>query len=114
MANTNDPIFVFQAQTTNATTSPLYLNYANKVVVQSWGTWDGATLVLEEGIITGTNDSPTWVVITDKLNIPFEFTENATLTLTDFIYNQPIRGVITNAGGSTSLNCTLQVIIGAS
>ena len=114
MATTNDPIFVFQNQTSDLTTGAFYLDFANKVVVQVHGTWGGATLKLQQGIITGTGGTAVWVDINDKINIPYDFTENDVLTLTDFIYNQPLRGVLTGSTGTTNLTCTLQVVIGAS
>lgn len=104
-------LYIFQQETSNTTSEIQLLNFTdNKAVVTVWGTWDGATLTLEVGTIPTLDSAITWMVINDRLNIPFEFTENNHITLTEFVNGQPIRGIITNAGASTVLNCVIQVI----
>ena len=104
-------IYIFNQQTTNATSSNQYLDLtSNKAVVSAWGTWGGAQLQLQVGTIPTLDNVTTWVTIRDRFNIPFTFTENITITLTEYVNNQPIRGIITNASGSTVINCIIQVI----
>lgn len=104
-------IYIFNQETTNATSDTYYLNFtSNKTVVTAWGTWDGATLTLQVGTVPTLDNTITWMTITDRLNLPFEFTENNNITLTEYVNGQPIRGIITNAGAGTVLNCIIQVI----
>jgi hypothetical protein len=114
MAITNDPLFILQNQTTDVTTSPFYLDFSNKVVVQAHGTWGGATIALQQGIITGTGGSTIWVAMKDFTRTAIDFSDDEVLTLGQFIYNQPIRAVQSGSTGTTNLTCTLQAIIGAS
>lgn len=106
-----DMIYIFNQQTTSATSTVAYLDLtSNKAALTAWGTWDGATMTIEVGTVPTLDSVTTWITVTDRLNIPFVFTSNTTITLTEYVFGQPIRGVITNAGASTNLNCTIQVI----
>lgn len=108
---TSEIIYIFQEQTTNITTARQLMNFtSNKVQVSIWGTWDGASVRLEVETVPTLSNTTNWIVINDRLNIPFVFTEDITVTLTEYVYGMPIRGVIENAGAGTNLNCVLQVI----
>lgn len=111
MRTPTDMIYIFSQQTTNATSNVYYLELtSNKAVLTAWGEWDGASLIIQVGTVPTLDSTTTWITVTDRLNIPFVFTTNTTITLTEYVYGQPIRGVLSNAGASTNINCTLQVI----
>lgn len=111
MSNPKDMIYILSQQTTDVTTNTFYLDLSSsKAVVTVWGTWDGASIVIQVGTVPTLDGNTTWITVTDRLNIPFNFTEDTTITFTEFVYSQPLRAVLTNAGASTNLNCTLQVI----
>lgn len=114
MAITNDVIFLLQNQTSDTTTGAFYLDYSSDVSVQAYGTWGGATIKLQQGIITGTNGNTVWVDIKDITRTPITFSSNDVLPLQKFITNQPIRAVQSGSTGTTNLTCLLQVNMGGS
>jgi hypothetical protein len=106
----HDLITIFNAQTTNISGNPIVLNLgSDKAVITAWGTWGGATLQLQVGTIPDSGGNISWITITDRFNVAFSFTTNTQITMVEFVAQQLIRGVITNAGVSTSINCILQV-----
>lgn len=106
-SSATDPIWLFTAQTTSANGVAAVFSYPNKIAcVTAFGTWDGATLKLQ----TLAPDNTTWVDVSNASGSAVTFTANAQTTLTSMIYSQQIRGVLSNAGDSTSLNLTLQAV----
>ena len=106
-----DMLYIFSQQTVDATSDIYYLDFtSNKCVVSAWGEWDGASLILQVGTVPTLDNTTTWITITDRLDIPFAFTTNITKTLTEYVNGQPIRGVLSDSGASTNINCTVQVI----
>lgn len=104
-------LYIFRQQTTNATSDTYYLDFtSNKAVVTVWGNWDGASFSLQVGTVPTIDNTTTWITVVDRLNTPFTFSSNTTITLTEYVYGQPIRGVLSSAGAATSVNCTIQVI----
>lgn len=111
MASSDGFIYLLQNQTSNVTTAAQHLNLGNdSAVIDVWGTWDGATVTIQTSTIPDSNGAVTWITVTDRFNVDFSFTDNTQITLTEFVYNQDIRAVVTNAGASTDLNCTLRPI----
>ncbi len=111
MATADGYIYILQNQTSNITTDPIQLNLGtNKASVMVWGTWDGANVILQSRTIPDTTSAVAWITIVDRLNLPFVFTEDTQITLTEFVYNQYVRAVVSNNGASTNLNCTIQVV----
>ena len=102
------PIWLFTAQTTDANSAAHIFSYpSQKACVTAFGTWDGATIELE----TLAPDNSTWIPVSDSaFNIVTLSTPNSQVTIGDVVLNQQIRAVLANAGGSTSLNLTLQGI----
>jgi len=114
MITNNSPyemLYLLQQQTTNVTTSPLLLNLSsNKAAMTIWGTWNGATVTIQVGTVPNIDSTVTWITVRDRLNVIYNFTQNMTITLTEYVNGQYIRAVLTGAGASTNLNCVLQVI----
>lgn len=110
MATSDGYIQLLNAQTTNVTTSGVQLNYGkSSACVEVWGTWNGATVTLQIATqpVSGVT---TWITIADRFNIAFNFTADTSIALVDFVYNQYVRAVVTNAGASTNLNCIIRPI----
>lgn len=104
-------IYILQNQISNITTDPVQLNFgSNTSSVMAWGTWDGAEVVLQTRTIPDTNDNVAWITIVDRFNIPFTFTEDTQITLTEYVYTQYVRAVVTNAGAGTDINLTIQAV----
>lgn len=111
MSTPTDMLYIFDQQTTDATSDTLYLNLtSNKAAVTAWGTWDGASLTIQVGTVPTLDNVITWITVNDRLNNQFVFADNTTITLTEYVYGQPIRGVLSGSGASTNVNCTIQVI----
>lgn len=108
MVENTAPIWLFTAQTANANGTAYIFSFPNqKATVTAFGTWGGATLALQ----TLAPDNSTWVPVSDSAFNPVTFTtSNSQATIGDVVLNQQIRGVLTNAGMTTSLNLTLQGI----
>ena len=108
IAENTAPIWLFTAQTANANSAAYICSFpSQKACVTAFGTWNGATLALQ----TLASDNSTWIPVPDSALNPFTFTtSNSQVTIGDVVLNQQIRGVLTNAGGSTNLNLTLQGI----
>lgn len=107
----SEMLYLLQQQTTNTTTDGLKLNVtSSKAVVTFWGVWDGAEVKLQVNTVPSIDNVYTWIDVKDLSNAFLQFTEDQTVTLKDYVKGQSIRAVVTNAGASTSINCTLQVI----
>ncbi len=108
IAENTAPIWLFTAQTTDANSAAHIFSYpGQKATVTAFGTWGGATLALQ----TLASDNSTWIPVPDSALNPFTFTtSNSQATIGDVVLNQQIRGVLSNAGMTTSLNLTLQGI----
>lgn len=98
--------YVFQSRTTDGSQTTI-LNYPDqKILVQAWGTWGGATITLQ----TIAPDNTTYITLTDLTGSAITLTADTQLTVTDFVQNQTFRAVLAGASGSTNLNLTLQQI----
>lgn len=104
-------LYLLQQQTTNVTTDPIKMNFSSpQVVIQIWGTWDDATVRFEVSTVPSIDGNYSWIAIRDWANSFEEFYRDQTVTLKEYIKGQYIRAILENAGASTSINCTLQVI----
>lgn len=107
----SEMLYLLQQQTTNITTEGLKLNVTSaRAVITLWGTWDGATITLQVNTIPSIDGVYTWIDVKDLGNADTAFSEDQTVTIKDYVKGQSIRAVLADAGASTSLNCTLQVI----
>ncbi len=100
-------MFVFNGQTTNATSQTIILNYPDqKMVVKAFGTWNGASIAIE----TLAPDQTTWIAINDLTGTAIAFTIDTQINVNGFIQGEQFRAILSAAGGSTSLSLTLQEV----
>ena len=109
MSSPVDTIVLLNAQTTDVNSAAANFIYANhKACVKAWGTWGGATIILQASVPTQVA-SNTWVPLKDRNGNAISFTANGVFFLEDIVYNDQIRAVQSSSSGSTSLSCTVQV-----
>jgi hypothetical protein len=98
----------FEAQTTSANSAGFpFLLPKGTACLKFWGTWDGATILFQT--ITPF-DNTYWVPILNLSGAVMSFTQDGQVTLENVVYGDLIRCVLSNAGGSTNLNVTAQII----
>lgn len=97
--------YLLQNATSDGAGSATVLNYTEqKVLLQAFGTWGGATVVVQ----TIAPDNVTWIALADLTGSAFTMTADTQFTVSDFVFNQQCRAVLSGASGSTNLNVTLQ------
>lgn len=107
----SDMLYIFSQQTTNATSDTFLLDFSTKTAsLIAYGTWDGASMYFEVGTPPTITGSVVWVQVRNNSRTPIFIVDNEPISLGDYVFGRPFRGVITNAGPSTSLNCILQVV----
>jgi len=107
----SEMLYLLQQQTTDITTDGLKLNVtSSKAVITIWGIWDNAKVKLQVNTVPSIDGAYTWIDVRDLGNEFTDFGEDQTVTIKDYIKGQSIRAVLTYAGASTNINCTLQVI----
>lgn len=95
--------WLFTAQTTNATSPSVLLNYpTGHGIVTAWGTWDGASINLYT-VLADTTQIP----VTDPSGDTITFTANSQYPISYFVVGEQLIGILSNAGGSTSINLTV-------
>lgn len=96
--------YVFQNQTTDGASDSVVLNYDNVVLAQGFGTWGGATIVLQ----TLAPDNTTWISVPDLTGSAITMVADSQFSISDFVQNQSFRAVLSGASGSTNLTLTIQ------
>lgn len=97
--------YLLQNATSDGAGTALVLNYTEqKVLLQAFGTWGGATVVIQ----TIAPDNTTWIPIADITGSSFTLIADTQFTLSDFVFNQQCRAVVSGSSGTTNLNVSLQ------
>lgn len=115
MANISPPtseIIFFNAQTSNATSTPVsFIFPSGSADLKFWGTFDGASIQFQTGVppINGASVG-VFVPVSFSPGGTSTFTAPGQVTMSWAVYGEPIRCVLTGAGGSTSINVTAQVV----
>ena len=101
----NSTIIFFTNQTQNISSIPYSFSSATGSF-KVWGTWDGANLTLFTGVV---GDPSTFIPVTITGNgTPLFLTADGGVGIENIVNNEEIVAVLSDVGGSTSLNCTMQ------
>lgn len=104
----NNIIIFFTNQTQNITSIP-YVFSGDRGSLKVWGTWDGANIALYTGV---PGDSLTYIPVgTDASGTPLILTDTASVGIENIVQNETLVAILSNAGISTDLNCTLQKVV---
>jgi hypothetical protein len=108
----NNVIRFFTAQTANATSAPFVFSGSNGTL-KVWGTWDGANIALYTGSPGNTTNYIS--VSIDNIGTPLVLSDNSntygySIGIENIVQNETLVAILTDAGGSTSLNLTLQKV----
>jgi hypothetical protein len=104
-------IIFFNAQTANATSTPLsFIFPMGSAVVKFWGTWDGATVRFQTAATP--LDKNYFIYVPDLNGDTAIFVADGQVNLESMVYGDLLQCIVSNVGGSTSLNVTAQVIRG--
>lgn len=104
-------IVFFNAQTSNATSTPVSFIFPMKrACLKYWGTWGGATVEFFTGVPPINGASIGYTIPIMFLTGQDTFTADGQVTLENVVYGDMITCVITGATGTTSLNVTAQAI----
>lgn len=108
MADSTATIFLFQNQTTTASSPSQTITYPNKTaVIKAWGTWNGASITIQT-LAPGTTNY--WINVPDMNGNTMTFTSDGQRNISGIVLNEQMIAVLANAGASTSLSVSLQVI----
>jgi|HubBroStandDraft_6_1064221.scaffolds.fasta_scaffold804383_2 hypothetical protein len=100
-------IVLFNKHKRNATSPVQTFSFPNQQgFIKIWGTWDGATIALE--VQTPTTVESAWVPVLDAYGVLIAHTSDISTAIRDFVFDDQIRAVLTNAGPNTDLSCTIQ------
>lgn len=100
--------FLFTNQTTDANSTPVAVNYANKTAaVKVWGTFGSATIKLQT--LAPQSSPAVWIDVPDLDGSALIFSSNSQSTLEYLVQNEQVRAVQSGSTGSTTLNVSLQI-----
>jgi hypothetical protein len=104
-------ITFFSEQTTSGNSESFSFIFPMKrACIKFWGTWDGASIEFETSVPPINPGSIGYYVPIMFLTGDDTFSSDGQATLDEVVYGDLIRCVLINAGGSTSINVTAQVI----
>jgi hypothetical protein len=108
MSSSSDIIVLLNAQTTSANGTTKVVPYsAPRIVFKIWGTWNGATVALQVAAPTSVATG-VWIPLKDKFGVIISYTADGMGYIEGLVYDEQVRAVVTNAGGSTSVSATFQ------
>jgi len=108
ITETNGTSFLFLNQTTDGNSSPLAIQFGNKVaVVKVWGTFAGASIKLQS--LAPQTSPAVWIDIPDINGNVMNFTGNGQRTLRYIVPNEQVRAVQSGSAGGTTLNVSLEL-----
>lgn len=100
--------FFFQNQTTDGNSTPVSINYPNKTAtVKVWGTFDGSSVKFQT--LAPQSSPNVWIDIPNVDGSTLTFSSNSQSTLLYLVQNEQIRAVISGAGGSTTVNASVEI-----
>lgn len=100
--------FLFENQTSNGNSEPVSVNYSNKTaIVKFWGTFDGAYVTLQT--LAPQTNPEVWLDVPDLAGDVLTFDANGQRTMQDFVQNEQVRAVLSNAGGATTVTVSLEI-----
>lgn len=100
--------FLFTNRTTSGNSDPVSVNYPNKkAVVKVWGTFDSSFVKLQT--LAPQSSPEVWIDVPDYSGNEMTFSENSQRTLESLVQNEQVRAVLSNAGGSTTINVSLEI-----
>lgn len=79
-----------------------------KLVVKVWGTFDGASVTVQN--LAPQSSPATWINIPIQSTQAFAATSDTQFTIEDIVNNEQIRFVITNAGAGTDITVSCEFI----
>jgi len=98
--------YALQNATTDGAGEEIILNYDAGILAQAFGTWGGATVVVQ----TIAPDNTTWLALPDLTGSAVTITADTQFTITDFVKGQKFRAVVSGSSGTTDINLTIQDI----
>lgn len=93
-------------QTIDVTTNPESFIFPNGAGLKAWGTWGGASVILQT--LAPQSSPAVWITVTDLLGNVVTFTANTQITLDFLVPGESLRAVQSGSTGTTTLNLTLQ------
>ncbi len=106
----SNTFFLFTNRTTDGNSDPVSVNYpTKKISVKVWGTFGGASVKFQTA---APQTSPiVWIDVpyANNTNTVIFNTSNSQATLEFLVQNEQVRAVLSSAGGTTSLNASLEI-----
>lgn len=109
MAETgSNTYFLFTNRTTDGNSDPVTISYPNKTTtVKVWGTFGGASVKFQT--LAPQTSPNVWIDVPDVNGNTLLFSANKQSVIRFLIPNEQIRAVLASAGGSTTLNASLEI-----